>query len=94
MSSYRLVFDNSILLAGLIDIHVHMREPGATYKEDYSSGTAAALAGGVTMVLCMPNTAPAIIDKQSLDLVHSVCQFTCSLPYKDSVTKPTPGNFC
>lgn len=57
---------------GLIDVHVHMREPGATYKEDFSSGTAAALAGGVTMVLCMPNTAPAIVDKSSLELVHQV----------------------
>lgn len=60
------------MIVGLIDVHVHMREPGATYKEDYMSGTAAALAGGVTMVLCMPNTAPAIVDKQSLDLVHKV----------------------
>lgn len=49
-----------------------MREPGATHKEDYASGTAAALAGGVTMVLCMPNTAPAIIDHDSLKLVHKV----------------------
>lgn len=59
-------------LVGLIDVHVHMREPGATYKENFESGTAAALAGGVTMVLCMPNTSPAIIDQDSLKLVHKV----------------------
>lgn len=55
-------------------MHVHMREPGATYKENYSSGTSAALAGGVTMVLCMPNTAPAIIDQESLRLVHQLAK--------------------
>lgn len=56
-------------------MHVHMREPGAEHKEDFASGTAAALAGGVTMVLCMPNTAPAIIDQSSLQLVHRVIQY-------------------
>ncbi|XP_067950239.1 multifunctional protein CAD-like isoform X2 [Watersipora subatra] len=61
-------------LPGLIDVHVHMREPGATHKEDFSSGTAAALAGGVTMVLAMPNTAPAIIDQSSLQLVHKLAK--------------------
>uniref|UniRef100_A0A672S9E1 CAD protein-like n=1 Tax=Sinocyclocheilus grahami TaxID=75366 RepID=A0A672S9E1_SINGR len=50
-----------IRLPGLIDVHVHLREPGATHKEDFSSGTAAALAGGITMVCAMPNTNPAII---------------------------------
>jgi carbamoyl-phosphate synthase/aspartate carbamoyltransferase/dihydroorotase len=47
-------------LPGLIDAHVHMREPGAVHKEDWDSGTAAALAGGFTIVLAMPNTAPPI----------------------------------
>ena len=45
-------------LPGLIDVHVHLREPGGEHKEDYASGTAAALAGGVTCVLDMPNTTP------------------------------------
>lgn len=57
---------------GLIDVHVHLREPGATHKEDFSSGTAAALAGGVTMVCAMPNTAPAIIDPSSFAMVQKV----------------------
>jgi carbamoyl-phosphate synthase/aspartate carbamoyltransferase/dihydroorotase len=56
-------------LPGLIDPHVHLREPGQTHKEDYASGTSAALAGGVTMVLAMPNTRPPIFDEATLDLV-------------------------
>lgn len=55
-------------LPGLIDPHVHMREPGAIQKEDWDSGTAAALAGGFTTVLAMPNTAPPIFDARTLDL--------------------------
>ncbi len=55
-------------LPGLIDPHVHMREPGATHKEDWDSGTQAALAGGFTTVLAMPNTSPPIVDSQTLSL--------------------------
>lgn len=55
-------------LPGLIDPHVHLREPGASHKEDWDSGTAAALAGGVTMVLAMPNTKPPIFDSGTLEL--------------------------
>ena len=58
-----------IRLPGLIDPHVHLREPGATHKEDYESGTASALAGGVTMLLAMPNTQPPIFDVETLNLV-------------------------
>ena len=47
-----------ITLPGLVDAHVHLREPGYPQKEDFTSGTAAALAGGVTTVLDMPNTFP------------------------------------
>lgn len=53
-------------LPGLIDAHVHLREPGGEHKEDLTSGTAAALAGGVTTVLDMPNTYPPIIDGEAL----------------------------
>ena len=48
----------TLRLPGLIDAHVHLREPGYTQKEDLHSGTCAALAGGVTTVLDMPNTVP------------------------------------
>lgn len=49
-----------VVTPGLIDIHVHLREPGFEYKEDIESGTRAAAAGGFTRVCCMPNTNPAI----------------------------------
>jgi dihydroorotase-like cyclic amidohydrolase len=55
-------------LPGLIDPHVHLREPGQTHKEDWDTGTAAALAGGVTMLLAMPNTKPPIFDETTLEL--------------------------
>jgi len=57
-----------IKLPGLIDPHVHLREPGATHKEDWDSGSAAALAGGFTALLAMPNTQPPISDAESLSL--------------------------
>ncbi|MDT8420741.1 MAG: dihydroorotase [Desulfuromonadales bacterium] len=47
-----------IVTPGLIDMHVHLRDPGLEYKEDIVSGTRAAAAGGVTSVVCMPNTSP------------------------------------
>jgi dihydroorotase-like cyclic amidohydrolase len=61
-------------LPGLIDIHVHMREPGATHKEDWDSGTAAALAGGFTAILAMPNTQPPVTDADSLSLATNAAQ--------------------
>ncbi|MEZ4623105.1 MAG: amidohydrolase family protein [Caldilineaceae bacterium] len=48
----------TIRLPGLIDAHVHLRDPGYTHKEDFYTGTRAALAGGVTTLLDMPNTQP------------------------------------
>ena len=57
-------------LPGLIDVHTHLRAPGGEHKEDMTTGTASALAGGVTMVLDMPNTSPPIVDASSLALKH------------------------
>jgi dihydroorotase len=47
-----------IVAPGLVDVHVHLREPGQTYKESIKTGTAAAAAGGFTSVVAMPNTVP------------------------------------
>jgi dihydroorotase len=47
-----------VLVPGLIDMHVHLREPGQEHKETIATGTAAAVAGGFTAVACMPNTSP------------------------------------
>ena len=60
------------LLLGMIDVHVHVREPGATHKEDWGSATAAALAGGVTMILAMPNTNPPTVDEAAFTLTQKV----------------------
>lgn len=68
-----------IQLPGLVDAHVHLREPGYVHKEDYTTGTAAALAGGVTTVLDMPNTIPptatpaTLAEKAALAASKAVC---------------------
>jgi len=49
-----------VVAPGLVDVHVHLREPGQEWKETIGSGTAAAAAGGFTTVFCMPNTEPAL----------------------------------
>lgn len=52
--------DGLAVCPGLVDVHVHLREPGQTAKETIASGTRAAVAGGFTTLLCMPNTTPPI----------------------------------
>jgi dihydroorotase len=63
-----------IVCPGLIDMHVHLREPGREEDETISTGTAAALAGGVTSVACMPNTEPAIDSQAAAEFVHLQAQ--------------------
>ena len=65
-------FDASgkIVSPGLIDLHVHFREPGQTTKESIASGAAAAARGGFTSVVCMPNTSPAIDNAGTVALIH------------------------
>ncbi|XP_017768305.1 PREDICTED: CAD protein [Nicrophorus vespilloides] len=70
-----------IKLPGFIDTHVHVREPGATHKEDFNSCTAAALAGGVTMICAMPNTNPAIVDEESFQLVKKLADANARCDY-------------
>jgi dihydroorotase len=57
---------NLLVLPGLIDVHVHLRDEGKAYKEDFYSGTAAAAAGGMTTVLDMPNNAPVTMSAETL----------------------------
>src|SRR3954471_14510259 len=58
-----------VVCPGLIDIHVHFREPGQTAKENIATGTAAAARGGFTTVVCMPNTSPAIDNAGTVALI-------------------------
>lgn len=72
---------NIIRLPGLIDIHAHFRDPGETHKEDFYTGTSAALAGGVTTVFDMPNnirpvfTSSALLEKLQLVKGKAVCNY-------------------
>lgn len=58
-----------IVFPGLVDMHVHLRDPGQTHKEDIFTGANAALSGGVTSLLCMPNTTPIIDCKETAEYV-------------------------
>jgi dihydroorotase-like cyclic amidohydrolase len=68
-------------LPGLIDPHVHVREPGQTHKEDWDTASASALAGGVTMILAMPNTKPPIFDASTLDLALNAAKSKARCDY-------------
>lgn len=62
-----------LVTPGWIDAHVHLRDPGLTYKEDLNTGAAAALAGGFVRMCCMPNTAPAI---DSAEVVQDIISWS------------------
>jgi dihydroorotase len=66
----RLDVKGKVVCPGLIDLHVHFREPGQTAKENIATGTAAAARGGFTSVVCMPNTSPAIDSAATVALIH------------------------
>jgi carbamoyl-phosphate synthase/aspartate carbamoyltransferase/dihydroorotase len=72
-------------LPGLIDPHVHVREPGQTHKEDWDTVTQSALAGGVTMILAMPNTKPPIFDASTLDLALAAAKEKARCDYAQFV---------
>jgi dihydroorotase len=59
-----------VVCPGLIDLHVHLREPGQSAKETIATGTAAAARGGFTSVVCMPNTSPAIDSPATVALIR------------------------
>lgn len=68
---------NNIVFPGLIDPHVHFREPGLTHKEDFLTGSMAAAAGGITTVLDMPNTIPATLTVNLLDEKRKLAKEKC-----------------
>ena len=81
VSGIEQVIDASGMIAapGLIDVHVHFRDPGFTYKEDLQTGSAAAAAGGFTTVVCMANTKPVV---DSVDIYKEIEDRCEQLPIK------------
>ena len=59
-----------LVTPGLVDPHVHLREPGGEHKETIATGTASAVAGGFTTVCCMPNTSPTIDSCQTMEFIR------------------------
>jgi dihydroorotase len=66
----RMNVNGLVVCPGLIDLHVHLREPGQTAKETIATGTAAAARGGFTSLVCMPNTSPPIDSAGTVALIH------------------------
>jgi carbamoyl-phosphate synthase/aspartate carbamoyltransferase/dihydroorotase len=72
---------STLRLPGLIDPHVHVRDLAQSHKEDWDSGTAAALAGGITTILAMPNTQPPITNGEALTQYTAVAQARARCDY-------------
>jgi dihydroorotase len=70
-----------LVLPGAIDAHVHFRDPGPTYKEDWESGSTSAAAGGVTTVVDQPNTDPRTSDARSLELKRDIAEHRCVVDF-------------
>lgn len=68
-----------VVAPGLIDMHVHFREPGQAHKETIASGSHAAAAGGFSSVVCMPNTSPAADNAGTITLIREKAQATASV---------------
>src|SRR2546425_929140 len=68
----RMPVNGLVVCPGLIDLHVHLREPGQVAKETIETGTAAAARGGFTSVVCMPNTSPAVDNAGTVALIHEL----------------------
>ena len=88
------VIDGTGLVAapGLVDMHVHLRDPGLTYKEDLCSGCRAAAAGGVTSLLAMPNTKPAMDSPETVrDLLERAKTADAAVYTAACVTKDLQG---
>ncbi len=83
---------NKLVVPGLIDMHVHLREPGFEYKETISTGTAAAKAGGFTSVCCMPNTNPVNDNRSITEFILSQARNASARVYPiGAITKGSKG---
>ncbi len=89
-----LVLDASscIVAPGLVDVHVHFRDPGFTYKEDLHTGARSAAAGGFTTVVCMANTKPAVDNVETLsDLISRAEQEPVRVRFAAALSKDLKG---
>ena len=87
------VFDNAVILPGFCDVHVHLREPGFSYKETIASGTAASARGGFTAVCSMPNLNPTPDSRENLEKQLEIIRRDASVavfPY-GTITKGEAG---
>ncbi len=73
--------DGQFLIPGGIDLHVHFRDPGLTYKEDFSTGSMAAAAGGVTTVFDMPNCEPKTLSVETFEAKRQIAAEKCYINY-------------
>lgn len=82
-----------VLTAGLIDIQVHFRDPGQTHKEDMVSGSKSAVAGGITTVVCQPNTNPTLDSVLTFDYLRLKANETayCNIKAYGCITKAMKG---
>ncbi len=82
-----------IVIPGIFDMHVHLREPGREDKETVYTGTLAALAGGVTQVLAMPNTDPAIDSPENSEILKQIItkSANCNVSICAAITKKRQG---
>jgi len=84
--------DGAVVSPGLIDIHVHLREPGQENKETVLTGSQAAAAGGVTSLCCMPNTQPAIDNQETVKFVTLLAEKSdCRIYCVGAITKNLEG---
>jgi len=83
----------NVVSAGLIDIQVHFRDPGQPQKEDIETGSLSAVRGGITTVVCQPNTKPTLDSIETLDYLyeHSIAHAHCNVLAYASITKGLGG---
>jgi dihydroorotase len=91
--SEKLDVSGLVVCPGLIDLHVHLREPGQTAKENIATGTAAAARGGFTSVVCMPNTSPVVDTAGTVALIRerAVRQGVVNVFVAGAITKNIAG---
>lgn len=91
----KTIKESPLKLPGLVDVHVHLREPGAIQKEDFESGTKSAVAGGYTQILDMPNNIPPTVDPESLTdkIQRAKGRIWCDLGFNFGATRKSTKYF-